>query len=279
MKNLFTLLFIFAATFLVAQELPQPSPAATVEQTIGLTEFEVVYSRPGAKDRDVFGNLVPFDALWRTGANKATAISFNNDITFGGKQVKAGTYSLFTIPGKNEWTLILNTETELWGTGGYKKENDVARVKVETQKAKDFEETFTIGFSNIDDESANLYLKWEKTMVAVAIGVKTADAAWANIEAEIQSLEGSWRVYTRAADYAASTGKNLDEAIEWTNKSLEMNESWWTLWVQAKVYAAKGDYAMAQSSLKKSIDLGNQTEGWGYGDRLNKLMEEYKKKG
>jgi hypothetical protein len=278
MKSLLPLLMLFLAGTVLAQELPQPSPSAEIEQMIGLTEVEVEYSRPGAKGRTIFGELVPFNSIWRTGANKATAISFSNDVTFGGKEVKAGTYSLFTIPGEKEWTVMLNTETELWGAGNYNKENEVASVKVKSSKTGDFYETFTISFDNISDEGADLNIIWENTKVSVKIGVDTEAAAWANVESAIAEAEGAWRVYTRAADYAARSGKNLDKAIEWTEKSLEMNEYWWTYWVQAEVYAAKNDYKSAQKSLKKSIALGEEIDGWGYGDRLNKLMEEYKSK-
>ena len=106
---------MFLAGTVLAQELPQPGPAAEIEQTISLIEIEVEYSRPGAKGRTILGDLVPYNTIWRTGANKATAITFSNDVTFGGKEVKAGTYSLFTVPGEKEWTVMLNSETELWG--------------------------------------------------------------------------------------------------------------------------------------------------------------------
>ena len=278
MKSLIPLLMLFLAGTVLAQELPQPSPAAEMEQMIGLTEVEVEYSRPGAKGRIIFGDLVPYNSIWRTGANKATAITFGDDVTFGGTEVKAGTYSLFTIPGEKEWTVMLNTETELWGAGNYDKENEVVIIKVKPTKTGDFYETFTISFDNISEEGADLNIVWENTKVSVKVGVDTEAAAWKNVESAIAEAEGAWRVYTRAADYAARSGKNLDKAIGWTEKSLEMNEYWWTYWVQAEVYAAKSDFKSAQKSLKKSISLGEEIDGWGYGERLNKLMEEYKSK-
>lgn len=279
MKSVFTSILALFAVVAIAQDLPQPSPAATVMQTIGLTEATVVYSRPGAKDRLVFGELVPFDKVWRTGANKATAVTFSNDVTFGGKPVKAGTYSLFTKPGKTEWMVMLNSETELWGSDNYKSENDVASVKVKSEKMAYMEETFTIGFTNVTEEGADMYIRWEGTSVTVKIGVDTEAAAWANIEASIKEAEGSWRNYVRAAQYAARSGKKLDEALVWTEKALAMEDYWWTYWVQADVYAAKKDYKSAVKSLKKSIALGEEIEGWSYGPRLEKMMEEYKAKG
>lgn len=278
MKSLIPLLMLFLAGTVLAQELPQPSPAAEMEQMIGLTEVEVEYSRPGAKGRIIFGDLVPYNSIWRTGANKATAITFGDDVTFGGTEVKAGTYSLFTIPSEKEWTVMLNTETELWGAGNYNKENEVVSIKVKPTKTGDFYETFTISFDNISEEGADLNIVWENTKVSVKVGVDTEAAAWKNVESAIAEAEGAWRVYTRAADYAARSGKNLDKAIGWTEKSLEMNEYWWTYWVQAEVYAAKSDFKSAQKSLKKSISLGEEIDGWGYGERLNRLMEEYKSK-
>ena len=164
MKSVFTSILALFAFAAIAQDLPQPSPAASVSQTIGLTEVEVVYSRPGAKGRTIFGDLVPYGEVWRTGANKATAITFSNDVTIDDKKVKAGTYSVFTKPGKKEWTVMFNSETELWGAGNYSSDNDVAVVKVKAAKMADEEESFTIGFTNISDEGADMYMRWENNL-------------------------------------------------------------------------------------------------------------------
>ena len=109
----------FAVLATAQVKTPQPSPSAEIKQIIGLTNVEITYSRPHRRDREVFGNLVPFDKMWRTGANKATSIRFGDDVVFGESKVKKGTYSLFTIPGENEWNVVLNSETELWGAGDY----------------------------------------------------------------------------------------------------------------------------------------------------------------
>lgn len=255
--------------------LPMPSPACTLSQTIGLTQVTVAYSRPGAKDRVVFGDLVPFDEMWRTGANKATQLTFGTEVKINSQTIPAGSYSLFTIPGKTEWTIVINKDTELWGTGGYKQENDVLRFKVKSEKLPYLAETFTIDFQQIEATKAILYLQWENTRVSFDIEVDSEAAAWANIEKEIKAVEGSWRVYVRAADYVAGTGKNLDKALEWTEKALEMEEYWWTYSVQAEIYAAMGDHKQAQKSLQKAIDLGSEIPNWSYGETLAKQMQEY----
>ena len=277
MKHFFTSLFVLFACCAIAQpSLPQPSPGATAKQTVGLTDIEVVYSRPGKKNRKIFGELVPFNELWRTGANKATAISFNTDITIGGKAVKAGTYSLFTKPGKTEWTIILNSETELWGTGGFDEAKNVASFKVKSKSLSNTVETFTINFRNITENDAELFIQWDNTEASCKITVDCEAQAWKNIDESIKNVGDNWRIYVRSADYAVNKGKKLDEALAWTEKALAMEEYWWTYWVQARVYAAKGDYKNAQKSLKSSIKLGEETKDWGYGEKLEKLMEEYK---
>lgn len=260
-------------------KVPQPSPLSTVKQVVGLTDVEVTYSRPSTKGRKIFGDLVPFDQVWRTGANKATQLSFSTEVTINNTKIPAGSYSLFTIPGKTEWTFIINKETELWGADGLEDAKNVVKFKTKTNSLGDKVETFTINFKNLTSSSADLSLTWENTEVSFAITVDSEAAAWASIESEIKAAEKSWTVYYRAADYAASTGKNLDQALEWTKKALEKEEYWYTYNVQSKVYAAMGDYKNAIKSLQKSIDLGKKIKDWNYGDTLNKQMEDYKSKG
>jgi len=279
MKQVFTFIFaLLALTVLAQPELPQASPTATLKQNVGLSEVEITYSRPGMKGRTIFGDLVPYDELWRTGANKATAITLSSEATIGGKKVPAGSYSIFTIPGKTQWEVIINKETELWGTGGYNKEDDVARFMVKPTKLNSAVETFTIDFRKFTDAGCEIFMQWENTEVSIALGVDANAQAWANIKSEVEKVEGSWRVYVRSAQYAANTGENLEEALTYIDKALEMQESWWTYWVQGQVYAAMKDYKKAQSSLKKSIKLGKEQKNWSYEKRITDLLAEYESK-
>lgn len=163
----FGALTIFAAGGVQAQnDKPQPSPAATITQKIGLTEVTVNYSRPSARNRQIFGDLVPYGKPWRTGANAATTITFKDAMTVEGNKVPAGEYALYTIPGKNEWTVVLNKNTKLGGeTGKYNNAEDVARFKVKPEQLPSEVETFTINFADLTTYGAVVELKWENTGV------------------------------------------------------------------------------------------------------------------
>lgn len=151
---------------------PAASPAQTVTQVVGTTDVVVSYSRPGVKGREIYGGLVPFDKVWRTGANAATKITLAGDATIGGVEVPAGEYGLFTIPGENEWTVILSHDSGIWGAYDYDPANDFARFTVKPTRLKDAVETFTIGFSSFDEYEAVMHLDWAHTRVAFPISTK-----------------------------------------------------------------------------------------------------------
>jgi len=253
--------FLFGMSGAFAQELPAPSPKGTVSQMIGLTNVTVDYSRPGVKGRTIWGDLVPYDNLWRTGANKATAITFDSPVKVNGKEVAAGTYSLFTIPGKDEWTVILNSETELWGTGGYKEENDVARVTAKPQKAP-FVESMLFMFDNVKSGSASLSLVWAELQVSVQIETDYVDQALANIDAKIREMNGLFRVYHNAASFYLDNELDTEKALEYARKSVELDTRFWNVKKLSEAHAAAGNYKeaieMAERSLNMSQEAGNQ---------------------
>lgn len=170
----FGLLAMAMTINLNAQSKPAASPLGKVYQRVGVTDVEVTYSRPGMKGRDIFatGGLVPFGKLWRTGANAATTISFSTDVMIGGEKVEAGEYSLFTIPGESKWTVMLNSEADLRGTGGYDAGKDVVRIEVEPMEFPLEVETMTFVFGNVKDTSADLNLIWANTAIAIPISVE-----------------------------------------------------------------------------------------------------------
>jgi hypothetical protein len=179
MKKLFTplligLLAVMCTLQVQAQDKPAPSPLGKVYQRLGVTDVEVAYSRPGVKGRSVFtaDGLVPHGKLWRTGANLATKISFSTDVMIGGKKVPAGEYSILSIPEAGKWTVIFNSDAGLRGTGGYSEEKDVARVTAEVQTLPFSVETFTIGFNDVKDTSADLMIYWDTSLVSVPITVE-----------------------------------------------------------------------------------------------------------
>ena len=268
----------------MAQELPQPSPAAKVEQRVGLTDITIEYSRPGVKGREIWGSLVPYDKMWRTGANKATAITFSDDVSIADKKIEAGSYALFTIPGKEEWEIILNSETESWGTGNYDPEKTVHQFKVKPTTGPMVERMrFTV--ENIAVNSADIVLAWEKLRVSFKVMVDVEAKAWANIMKAIEESDEDekWKVYRNGANYLIENKKELAKAKQWIDKYIELkSDSWYSYWVQADAFAALGDNKNAIKSAKKAIKLGEEQakedgKEFAYKDRLETAIEGWKK--
>lgn len=256
MNRLFTIAAVsLLAINLQAQDLPMPSPESETEQMIGLAEVEVSYSRPSMKGRTIFGDLVPYDEMWRTGANKCTTIETGEDITVNGKNLAAGTYSIFTIPGKEMWTIVFNNNTELWGTGGYNAEEDALRVEVKPSMMSDKVETFTIDFSDVTTSSAHLNIYWESTKVSVKIEHDYMDKALANIEASLQEAQGAFRTFESAAEFYIDNEMEADKALELARRSVEMNEVFWNVYTLSRAYANKGMYDEAIKAAERSLEL------------------------
>lgn len=258
----------------------QPSPSASIKQTVGLTEVEIEYSRPSMKGRKVFGELVAFGETWRTGANKATSIELTEDVKLGGKEVKAGKYSIFTIPGEAEWTIIINKNTELWGEGGLKQEEDAARFTVKPTKLNDAVETFTIDFSNFDGGNAVINLMWENTKVSFVIETKANEA----IEAQIKELliDGPGAgTYYGAARYYLDNNKDLKQALVWIDKAIEKRpDAFWYIHQKAKIQGNLGLKKEAIATAEKSMELAkaNKEGDYGYVKSNEDLIKELKAK-
>ena len=258
-------------------DLPRPSPGAKVTQEVGLTQITVDYSCPGVKGRKIWGELVPYDKLWRTGANGSTKITFSKDVTFVDKPVPAGSYALFTIPAKNgEWTVVLNKNAEQPGIGrDYKTDMDLLRVKVRAQPAA-FRERLAFLFSNFDEDKASLDLEWEKLRVTIPIKVGTAQQAVANINKE---LDNAWRPFANAARYMLEVKKDYDTGLKYVDQSLAMKQDWFNLWIRASLLAAKGNYKDARADAQKSYDLGEKAgAGFFLEGEVKKALAEWSKK-
>jgi hypothetical protein len=244
-------------------ELPAPSPTATLSQKVGLTDVTITYSRPSMKKRTVFGDLVPYGKLWRTGANMATKITFGDDVKIGGKELAAGSYALFTIPGKDEWTIIFNKNTNQGGTGNYKESEDALRTTVKPLKIEDKIETFLINLEDVKPNSALIELGWENTIVHIPLEVSIDERIMASID-EAMTIGPS--VYQAAAAYYHQSGRDLDKALEWMDKALEIHESqgrnvFWLYrqksLIQADMKKYKDAIATAEISLAKATEAKN----------------------
>ena len=238
-----------------AQQLktPAPSPTQTIKQDFGLSTLEVSYSRPGVKERKVFGDLVPFDKVWRTGANNATTITFGEDVTIGDTKIKAGKYGLLTIPGQKEWTVIISKSTSTTSPGDYKKEEDVARVNVKAMTMKDKMETFTMQFANVKPNTCELQMMWENTAVALPISMDVESAVMKQID---QLMNKDNRPYFAAAMYYMENGKDMKQALTWFDKAVEINPTYfWIHHQRANCLAKLGKKEEARAAAEKSKSL------------------------
>ncbi len=239
-------------------EFPMPSPTCTIKQRVGVTDVEIVYSRPSLRDRTIFGGLIPYGSVWRTGANASTKISFSTDVKLNGQPVPAGKYALYTIPGEKEWTVIIYKNTNLGSVAQYDKKDDVARITAEP-KPLGRVETFTIDFMDIKDDSAELVLLWENTLVPISIETDIVQKLPGQIEAAMKG-EGP-KPYYQAAMFYLDHGLDIDKAKQWIDAAAAQQETFYILHVKAKIQAKLGDKQGAIATAKHSKELAIKAEG------------------
>lgn len=280
MKKILLLSAIFCYSFISAQiKSPQPSPTATITQKVGVSNISVEYSRPGAKGREIFGGLVNYGKMWRTGANKATKITFNENCVFGGAKVKKGSYSLFTIPGEKEWTVVLNKNTELWGVGEYDEENQVCSIVAKAINTKDFTESFTIDFGTFQSFSAIMSLKWANTRIDIKIESLEAK------KLEKQYLElltkgPSANDYYNGAKFFADNTSEYEMALEWINTAIKKRpDAFWMQFHKARILKKMGDNKQSILVAEGVIELAKEKkDDYGYIKRSEDLIKSIKSK-
>jgi hypothetical protein len=272
MKKIFVLFSLLFSMGAMAQTIktPSPSPTQTIKQDFALSSIEVVYSRPSAKGRTIFGDLVPYGKMWRTGANGATKITFGEDVKVGGIAVKAGSYALYTVPGKDEWEIIINKGANNGGLAGYKAEDDVAKFKVKAQTMPFNVETFTIMLADQTSSSLNVYIIWGNQEAGFSVE--------ANIDANImKQIDGAMNVdnrpYFAAAGYYYDNGKDLAKALEWVNKAVDAApKAYWMVHLKAKIQAKMGDKVAAKATALKGIELAKEGKNDDYVALNEKLI-------
>lgn len=254
-KVVLFLIAIVASLTVEAQiNTPAPSPAAKLMQTVGLTEVMVDYSRPSMRGREIYGNLVPYDKLWRTGANAYTTITFDTNVTIGGSDIEAGTYSIFTKPGASNWEVFFYTDTQGGGIpSDWDESKIVAQLTVPVKKMDMPVETFTITIDDVSSTSANLGIIWENTYVAVPFSVPTDATVMKSIDAALNGPTAG--DYYAAAVYYLSEDKDISKAKEWMEKAMSMTEkpAFWQLRQQSLILAKAGDKKGAIEAAKKSL--------------------------
>lgn len=255
--------------------VPAPSPLQTVTQNFGLGEVTIEYSRPGVKDRTIFGDVVPFGKIWRTGANATTKITFTDDVKLEGHDVKAGTYGIYTIPNKDNWEIMLYSDLTLGGNvASYKPENEILRFKVKSVAIPYKVETMTMNFHDVEGTKAKIVLMWENTMVAINMTTDIDARVMKSIE---ESLNSEKPDYFRAASYYFETGKDPKKALKWVNQALEQNpKAFYMMYLKARIEYAMKDKAAGKASAEKTIELAKEAKNDDYIALANKLMEANK---
>ena len=282
MKKLFTILLILTNFTSYSQlKTPSASTASEIEQVVGLTEIEIDYNRPSKKGRNIFGNLVPYGKIWRTGANSGTEISFSTDVTINGQNIKEGTYSIFSIPNKDSWEIILYADTDLWSVPRNWDENKIifqSNFKTNMNNDKSVE-TFTISFDNITNNDFDLVFSWDDTYVIVPINVPTRSLVDNQIKSIMSDNPKSSDYYSAAIYYLQENNK-LDVALDWMNKAIDMieNPRFFQLRQFSLILAANGKYREAIKVAKKSLELSIQANNQDYVKMNNDSISEWSKK-
>jgi hypothetical protein len=276
-KSLSVLLLLTVSTSITAQlKVPAPSPLQTITQAFGLSEIKIEYSRPSAKSRVIFGDVVPFGKIWRTGANSATKITFGDDVKVEGKDVPAGSYAMYSTPNKDSWEIMLYKDLNLGGNvADYKKENELIRFSVKPKTLNDKVETFTIGIADMTSNSANIELSWESTRVSFNVTTDIDSKIMKNIESNVI---GDNRPYYQAASYYYENNKDLAKALEWTDKAIANNpKAFWIYMLKAKIQAKQNDKKGAVATAEQVVKLATEAKNDDYVTMANKLIAENKK--
>ena len=283
-KKLFTVLFVFVFTMAQAQiNKASLSPQIKVEQNVGLAKISLEYGRPGAKDRKIFGSLIPYGKVWRTGANSSTKMHISNDLSLNGHKIPAGSYGLYSIPGEKEWTIIIHKNTKLWGAGGYNPSDDLIRFKVPVIKLKDKQETLNIAFENFNANGADLTIEWENSKVAIPVFVDSDALVYKEIEDKLINATGEIKAatYFDAAMFYYEKGKDLDLAAKWFDKAIELrSNAFWYIYYRAELAHQLKDKATAEAQVKRSLELAKASSSgdYGYIAKCELLLEKIHKK-
>jgi len=274
-KTIITFLLLLMATSAFAQvRIPRVSPSATLTQTVGLTDITIKYNRPGVKGRTIWGDLVPLDKVWRTGANEATTISFSEDVSVNGQKLGRGTYSLHTIPGRDEWTIIFNNVVDQWGSYSYDEAKDALRVKVKPEPSS-HTEWMSFDAPELSTDTAKIVLRWEKVAVPFTVDTKSVDRTMTSLK---NAMNPDWRAAFNAASFAFDNkGAATDaEMNAWLEQSLKANQNIANLYLKARIAARAGNKADAVKYGEMAIAAATPAQK-NFADTVRADVERWKK--
>jgi len=281
-KLLFVLFLL--PIFIKAQiNKPSLSPRTVIEQQVGLAIIKLDYGKPNKQNRKIFGALIPYDKLWRTGANSSTKITFDQEVQLAGNIIPAGTYGLYSIPGAKEWTIIIHKNAKLWGAGGYDETNDLLRFKVPVTPLKDTVETLNIYFENFDANGGDLIIAWEHTKIVLPVFVDSDALILAEIDAKINSTAEavSAATYFDAAQFYYLKNKQLETAAVWFEKAIDLRpEAYWYVYYRAELAYTLKDYKTAKEYATNCLKAARQSTSsdYGYIAKATLLLEQLENK-
>ena len=251
---------------------PRPSPDATVSQFVGVTKITIDYSSPAVKDRKIWGELVPFGQVWRTGANEATTITFTDAVSINGNALVAGTYAIHCIPNANEWEIIFSKDVPVDGSSTLDPKKEALRIKVKPEEHH-FLERMAFLFTDVSENSVNVNLLWEKLKVAFKVDVKTQEKKKKKARDAFK-----WNQLMAAATYSLEQNTNLEEGFKWIRASSLINENYWNTRILAQYHAKMNKKSEAISTMEKAIELGNKMPDAPFDfDRMKQMLADWKK--
>lgn len=270
MKNIFLSLGLIIITISLQAQITKASlsPQIKIEQNVGLAKITLQYGRPGAKDRPIFGALIPYGKVWRTGANSSTKLTIDKDVSFNGNKIPAGTYGLYSIPNKTEWTIIIHKNEKLWGAGNYNEANDLLRFKVPVINLKDYQETLSVNFENFNANGADLTIEWENSKVSIPIFVDSDALVFQQIEDKLIKGTGeiTAQTYFDAASFYYEKDRDLQTAVKWFDKAIELRPSaFWFTYYRAEIAYKLKDYATAKTYANTSLESAKASKSGDYG--------------
>ena len=270
---IFSLVLIFTViSFAQDFRTPRPSPDATISQFIGVTKISVDYSSPAVKGRKIWGELVPFGEVWRTGANEATTMTFSDPVSINGNELAAGTYGIHMIPNANEWEIIFSKDTPVDGSSTFDPKKEVLRIKVKPED-NPFTERMTFLFTDVTDNSGIVALVWDKIKVSFKIEVKTQELTFQKARNAF-----NWNQLMAGATYALDQNTNLDEGFNWIQSSTLINENYWNTRILAQYLAKMNKKSEAIAAMEKAIEFGGKMQNAPFDfDRMKQLLAEWKK--
>jgi len=265
-----TLLLAAGFTFAQNLETPRPSPNATVTQTVGVTHISIDYSSPGVKNRKIWGELVPFGEVWRTGANEVTSITFDDAVKINGKDLQAGIYGIHTIPGETEWQIIFSGDTEVDAGSQFDEKKEILRIKTAPGEVS-FLERMTFIFTNTTDDKTTVNLLWENLRVSFDVQVNTGELVLTKSREKL-----SWLPSFQAANYCLINDVNLEEGFNWIKASVLLQEVYWNTRVMAQLQYKLGMKDIAVATMEKAIELGNKMEDAPFDfDQMKNMLAEW----